>query len=368
MRRSSLPSCEIEILKSRLPAVRRRLLIWFDRNRRDLPWRRDRDPYRIWVSEVMLQQTQVATVVPYVELFMRAFPNVQSVAAASEQEVLRYWEGLGYYHRAKHFHEAARQLVDQNGGKLPDDPRVWQNLPGVGRYILGAVLSQAFDRRLPIVEANSRRVLCRLFAQRGDPKSATVKQWLWRTAEALLPMRRAGDFNQALMELGSQICTIASPKCDKCPLARHCITHREELHDTIPLRTAAPASSEIREVAVVVRKGKRVLLVKRPEQGRWAGMWEFPHAELRPNEPLKNGGRRILRELTGLRSSVDAELLTVKHTVTRFRITLAGLVGGYLGGKFRSSLYVAGKWILPEELKLYPVSSPQRKLAACLIE
>src|SRR5437764_753882 len=159
--------------------IRRRLLGWFDRHRRDLPWRRDRDPYRVWVSEVMLQQTQVATVVPYFERFLAAFPTLADLAAADEQDVLRLWEGLGYYRRARHLHRAARLLAAEHGGTLPDDPDVWRDLPGVGRYILGAVLSQAFDRRLPVVEANTVRVLCRLFGETGDPGSGEVRRRLW---------------------------------------------------------------------------------------------------------------------------------------------------------------------------------------------
>src|SRR5437764_8126511 len=189
--------------------LHRRLLGWFDRHRRDLPWRRDRDPYRVWVSEVMLQQTQVATVVPYFERFLAAFPTLADLAAADEQDVLRLWEGLGYYRRARHLHQAARRLAAEHGGTLPDDPAVWRDLPGVGRYILGAVLSQAFDRKLPIVEANSLRVLTRLFGYRGDPREGVGKKWVWAAAEAVLPAKRAGDFNQALMELGALICTPA---------------------------------------------------------------------------------------------------------------------------------------------------------------
>src|SRR6266571_856242 len=156
------------------PLLRRRLLAWFERNQRDLPWRRDRDPYRVWVSEVMLQQTTVTAVVPKFEQFMSAFPTLADLAAADEQDVLRHWEGLGYYRRARHLHAAAQMLMADYGGQMPDEPAVWESLPGVGRYILGAVLSQAFDRRLPIVEANSQRVLCRLFAQSGDLQSGTV--------------------------------------------------------------------------------------------------------------------------------------------------------------------------------------------------
>src|SRR5439155_25909425 len=155
-----------------------------DRHRRDLPWREDRDPYRIWISEVMLQQTTVAAVVPYFERFLAAFPTVAALAAADEQHVLRLWEGLGYYRRARHLHAAAKQLVAEHAGELPDDPAVWAVLPGVGRYILGAVLSQAFDRRLPIVEANSLRVLARLFAYRGSPRDGDGRNWVWNAAAA----------------------------------------------------------------------------------------------------------------------------------------------------------------------------------------
>src|SRR5262249_26065537 len=201
------------------PPLPRRLRAWFDRHRRDLPWRRDRDPYRVWVSEVMLQQTTVAAVGPYFERFLAAFPSLADLAAADEQDVLRLWEGLGYYRRPRHLHAAPRRLVSEHGGTLPDDPAVWRDLPGVGRYILGAVLSQAFDRRLPIVEANSLRVLCRLFGYAGDPRSGEGQRWLWETAETVLPAERVGDFNQALMGLGALGCTPAAPPCGRCPLA-----------------------------------------------------------------------------------------------------------------------------------------------------
>ena len=206
--------------------IRTKLLNWFDTHKRDLPWRRPapgadamtRDPYRIWVSEVMLQQTTVAAVVPFFERFVAALPDVHALAAADEQRVLKLWEGLGYYRRARHLHAAAKTLVNDYGGELPDDPAVWVALPGVGRYILGAVLSQAFDRRLPIVEANSLRVLARLFGYRGDPRTGAGKTWVWASAEAVLPRKRVGDFNQGLMELGALVCTPTSPACRQCPL------------------------------------------------------------------------------------------------------------------------------------------------------
>src|SRR4051794_40052717 len=306
-----------------LTSLRRRLLAWFDKHRRDLPWRQDRDPYRIWVSEVMLQQTTVAAVVPYFERFLAAFPTLADLAAADEQDVLRLWEGLGYYRRARHLHQAARRLVAEHGGELPDDPAVWRELPGVGRYILGAVLSQAFDRRLPIVEANSLRVLCRLFGYAGDPRSGEGRRWLWDTAAAILPARRAGDFNQALMELGALVCTPAAPRCGECPLAPGCIARRQGRQEEIPARAPRPATTFVRESALVVCRGQKVLLAQRPAgAGRWASLWEFPHGPLAEGEAHDAGARRLAGELAGLEVCLGPELTTIRHGITRFQITL----------------------------------------------
>ena len=221
--------------------VRRRLLSWFESARRDLPWRRGCDAYHIWVSEIMLQQTTVAAVVPYFERFLHAFPTLRDLATAPEQDVLRLWEGLGYYRRARDLHRAARQLVADGSANLPDDPEVVRELPGMGRYTLGAVLSQAFDRRLPILEANSLRVLCRLFGRADDPRRGPAQRWLWQVAEDLLPAKRVGDFNQAMMELGALVCTPAAPRCDDCPLAADCVARRLGLQAEIPAKAPPPA-------------------------------------------------------------------------------------------------------------------------------
>ncbi len=218
------------------PRLSRRLLSWFTRFRRDLPWRRDRDPYRIWVSEVMLQQTQTAAVVPYFERFLQAFPTLAALAAADEQDVLRLWEGLGYYRRACDLLKTARLLAASHG-RFPNDPDALDGLPGLGRYTRNAVLSQAFDRRLPILEAYSRRVLARLFGRTGDLSRGPEQRWLWAAAEALLPPRRAGNFNQALMELGALVCTPAAPRCPECPLAGDCAARRLGRQESIPART-----------------------------------------------------------------------------------------------------------------------------------
>jgi A/G-specific adenine glycosylase len=347
--------------------LRRRLLTWFQYHQRDLPWRRDRDPYRIWVSEIMLQQTTVAAVVPYFERFLAAFPTLAALAAAPEQKVLRLWEGLGYYRRARDLHRAARLAVARHGGQVPDDPDALRALPGVGRYTLGAILSQAFDRRFPILEANSARVLSRLFACPDDPRTGPVQRWLWETAERILPRRQVGAFNQALMELGALVCTPRRPRCADCPVAGLCAARAAGLQEAIPPKPAAAAPTRITEAAVVIRRGKDVLLVQRPaDASRWANLWEFPHGELGDGESPRAAGRRVVRTLTGLRVRLGSELLTVRHGVTRFRITMVCFEAHHRGGRFRSPYYQRGVWVRPERLADYPLSVPQRRIAAAL--
>jgi A/G-specific adenine glycosylase len=346
--------------------LRRRLLDWFARHQRDLPWRRDRDAYRIWVSEVMLQQTQVATVVPYFERFLRAFPRLADLAAADEQDVLRLWEGLGYYRRARDLHRTARRLAAEHAGRFPDDPAVLAGLPGMGRYTVGAVLSQAFDRRLPILEANSQRVLCRLFGVRQDPGAGPTRRRLWALAEALLPARRVGEFNQALMELGALVCTPAAPRCPECPLAAHCQANRLGLQDQVPVRTPRPEVVQVQEAAAVVRRGPEVLLVQRPDRGRWANLWEFPHGPVAAGEAHEAAARRLLRDLTGLDAEVGPELRTLRHGITHHRITLVCFEATYRAGAFHSAFYRQAAWVTPDRLPAYPVSVPQRRLARAL--
>ena len=262
-----------------IPSLQRRLLSWFRKNARPLPWRADRDPYRIWISEVMLQQTQVATVIPYFERFLMRFPTLAALAQSDEQEVLRFWEGLGYYRRARVLWRAAKILHENHHVTIPDDPDLVRSLPGFGRYTANAVLSQAFDRRLPIVEANSRRVLCRLFGVEQAPKESAVQELLWQHAESLLPNKGVGDFNQALMELGALVCTPANPSCGDCPLAGVCRANLQGRQDQIPLRAKPVAVTQIEEVAVIVRKKDRLLLVQRPMRGAGPGcgrcrMWK----------------------------------------------------------------------------------------------
>ena len=347
-------------------SLRKRLLAWFDRHRRDFPWRRDRDAYRIWVSEVMLQQTQAAVVVPYFERFIESFPTVDALAAADEQTVLRLWEGLGYYRRAHALHAAARQLVGVHASRVPDDPDILDGMPGLGRYTRNAILSQAFDRRLPILEANSQRVFSRWYGYREDPRLGPARARLWQRAEQLLPLRRAGDFNQAVMELGAMVCTAARPLCSNCPVSAYCRACHLGIQDKIPPRSRSAPIVRVKETAVVIWKKQAVLLVRRPPTGRWAGMWEFPHGEKEPNETHEEASLRHVQELTGLKVSLGPELTSLSHSIMRFHITVMCFEARHKSGRFHSSFYQQGRWVRPNQLASFPVSAPQRRLAQLL--
>ncbi len=341
------------------------LLTWFDHAKRPMPWRASRDPYRVWVSEVMLQQTTVAAAGPYYTRFIASFPTVTSLAAADEQAVLAHWAGLGYYRRARYLHEAAKRLAAGYGENLPDDPEVWADLPGVGRYILGAVMSQAFERRLPVVEANTLRVISRLFGSRLDPREGPGKLWVWAAAESILPDARIGDFNQALMELGALVCTPDNPRCGQCPAAAICEANRLGVQAEIPPKPRPKQIVEVSEVAVVIRAADRVLWCQRPPTAkRWASMWEVPHGEREPGESAADAAARVARVYTGLTVTPGAELATVKHGVTRFSITMVCVECEVATGEFTPTAhYTAGQWLTPTEVADLPVSSPQRKLA-----
>jgi A/G-specific adenine glycosylase len=339
-----------------------RLLAWFDRYQRPLPWRKDRDPYRIWVSEVMLQQTQVATVAKFFGPFLKRFPTLQRLAAASEQDVLKAWEGMGYYRRARHLHHAARLVVRNHGGQVPRDFRTFARLPGVGRYMCGAVLSQAYSERLPILEANSERVLCRLVGERKQPRSSVVRRRLWQVATELVPGRRPGDFNQALMELGALLCRPLKPQCDVCPLASDCKAKARGLQSRIPGRATAPKRVRQREVAIVVRRSGRILLCQRGDTGRWAGMWEFPRTALAVGETLRAGAKRLARQLQSQVQAKTTQL--IKHTVTHHDISLWVFDASASRGSAPAlDCYTRCRWVYPAQLTKYPIARPQRRIA-----
>ncbi|MEY4178283.1 MAG: A/G-specific adenine glycosylase [Planctomycetota bacterium] len=338
--------------------LRRRLLAWFATRARDLPWRKTRDPYHVWISEIMLQQTQVATVIPYFERFIAAFPDEASLAAASEQEVLRLWEGLGYYRRARNLHAAAKRIVAEHGGKFPRTVDAVRSLPGIGRYTANAVLSIALDQRLPILEANTVRLHSRLLAYAGPPTTTAATKLLWEFAEAVLPTRDAGRFNQALMELGSLVCVPRNPACAECPLADLCPTRMGGLQDKIPAAVKKTRYEDVTETAVLVRHGARVLVRQCGPGERWAGLWDFP----RHSAPLE--GRSLIdatREMTGVDIELYRELTVIKHGVTRYRITLRCIEAH--ARSVPDTLPPAVRWVTTEELQALPLSTTGRKLA-----
>ena len=349
---------------------RRRLRAWYARHRRDLPWRETRDPYAVWVSEIMLQQTQVVTVVGYFERFMAKFPTIAALAAADEQQVLRLWEGLGYYRRARQLHSAARVLVRENNGRFPSAPQAVRALPGIGRYTAGAILSIAMDAREPILEANTIRLYSRLLAYDGEVTSAAGQRMLWSMAEALLPRSNSGELNQALMELGSEICTPKSPHCDCCPVAMLCPTFAQGLQQSIPRPSRRQAIEAVREAAVVVFRRGQVLLRRCGSDERWAGLWDFPRFAVKPrgrsqiDEQLTEG----VRDLTGITAQPEGKLTTIKHSVTRYRITLECHRANYISGRIRSAGGSSMRWISPRKLDDVPLSTTGRKLGKLISE
>ncbi|MHB8898559.1 MAG: A/G-specific adenine glycosylase [Thermoguttaceae bacterium] len=344
---------------------RRRLRLWYRVHARDLPWRRNRDPYLVWISEIMLQQTQVETVRPYFERFRQAFPTIEALAAADEEHVLRLWEGLGYYRRARQLHRAAQVMVQQHDGRFPDDPEVVLRLPGIGRYTAGAVLSIAFDARQPILEANTIRLFCRLLAYRGRADSSQAQRLLWEMARAVLPRQATGDFNQALMELGSQVCTPKTPRCGDCPVAGLCQANALGLQQTVPAPKLKKRFQDLHEVALIVRRRGRVLLLRRPEGGRWAGLWDFPRYQMdhQDGPDLLAALRNRLCAETGIDAIPETHQKRLRHGVTRFRITLDCYCARFVGTAEPTANVPVYQWVAPDRLGDFPLSATGRKLA-----
>lgn len=348
-----------------MQSLRRRLLAWYEKHARDLPWRRSRDPYRVWVSEIMLQQTQVTTVCDYFARFVRAFPNVQSLALADEQQVLCLWEGLGYYRRARQLHAAAQQIVADHAARIPQTVNELQKLPGIGRYTAGAIASIAFDQRAPILEANTIRLLSRLVGYRGDPLSAAGQRILWEVAGHILPRKNVARFNQALMELGSLVCTPSEPKCHECPLSSLCRANSLGLQWEIPPPKPPKRYTELHEAVVIVRKNGRVLLRQCGPTERWAGLWDFPRFEVAAEAPrfARHEIVNKLRNQTGITCAPSALLKTIKHAVTRYRITLDCYQAAYIGGRARSADGSNIRWLPLAALAALPLSTTGRRIA-----
>jgi A/G-specific adenine glycosylase len=320
----------------------------------------------VWISEIMLQQTQVVTVVGYFERFLDAFPTLADLAAADEQEVLRLWEGLGYYRRARQLHAAAKIIVAEYDGQFPREPQQIRALPGIGRYTAGAIASITWDAREPILEANTVRVFSRLLGYRGDPTRTPGQQLLWDFSASLLPAKDVGLFNQALMELGSEICTPRSPLCGQCPVGSLCPTKQGGLQDVIPLPKRQTKYEDRHEVAVIVRRRDHVVLRRCGPGERWAGLWDFPRflVTALDGDPLRRQLAGAAAELTGLAITLGRRLTTIKHGVTRFRITLDCYEAECAGGRLKCGGDV--RWVKLGELENYPLSVTGRRISGLL--
>ena len=349
-----------------LAAFRRRLLHWYRRHRRDLPWRRTRDPYSIVVSEFMLQQTQVATAVPYFKRFLARFPDVRRLAEAPEQDVLHAWAGLGYYRRARQLHRLARQVERDHGGDIPAERILLGGLPGVGPYTGAAVASIAFGLPEACVDGNVIRVLSRVFCEAGDPAKAEVRGRIAGHARAVLAPRQPGDWNQALMELGAVVCRPRAPACPRCPVRPLCGAFGRNQQERFPNASPRRTAVAVREFGAVILRRGRVLILQRASDDRWAGMWEFPHAAAMEGEAVEPGTTRTARELTGLDVAVLGPSRLVRYTFThhRFALTWAPCRSG--GGRVRLASHQAFRWVPPGDLLAFPLPSPHRRIALAL--
>jgi len=346
--------------------LRAALLSWFAANKRALPWRATRDPYRIWVSEAMLQQTRVATVVPYYERFTERFPDVSALAGAPLEDVLKAWEGLGYYARARNLHRAARRIAEEHGGALPRDYAAIRSLPGVGGYIAAAVTSIAYGEPRAVVDGNVKRVLSRLFLIDGasnDPSAASVFE---EKASELLDRSRPGDFNQALMELGALVCTPQTPSCAACPLKEFCGAFSASLQTSYPVRMKRRDTPR-RHIAVgVVRKDGRILITRRKEDGLLGGLWEFPGGKVEPGETAAEACKREIEEEVSLSVEVGAFITRVDHAYTHFKVSVDVFDCEYGAGEVALNGPTDHRWILLEEAEQYAFPAVNHKIFARL--
>ena len=342
-----------------MPGLRRALLRWYRRNRRELPWRSTSDPYRVWVSEVMLQQTQVATATPYYERFVARFPSVGALARAPLDRVLAAWSGLGYYRRARHLHEAAGIVAREHAGRIPSEPGAFGALPGVGRYTVGAVLSMGFGAPLPVLDGNVARVLARLAAKPWSIKRGADARALWELAGRLLSRGAPGDWNQAVMELGATVCTPRMPRCEACPIRRHCRAFALGRPERFPPAGARRAPERVRRAIVLVERAGTTLVVRRSGP-LLDGLWEPPGVELARGEPA---GPALARELAaiGVHGSLEPSGKLVRHSIT-YRDIRVEVWNGVPSGRLpRPGARV--RWVDPSDRELALTALARRVLA-----
>lgn len=354
--------------KRQATAIISNLLQWFSANARDLPWRRTRDPYAIWVSEAMLQQTQVTTVIPYWERWMRAFPDVQALAAAAPEQVLKLWEGLGYYARARNLQRAAQLLVQSQNGRLPADLESWLALPGIGRYTAGAVCSIAFNHPVPILDGNVTRVLCRILCIEKDPRARETSQLLWQTAtewvEAASHQKspkglQCSHFNQSLMELGALVCTPRQPQCAQCPVKHVCVAFESGLAEVIPPSKSRTKTVHKSRVCWIIEHDGRFLACQRPGKGVNAHLWEFPGAESSAKSVKK--ALAVAEKILGFCPEKGHRLGRVRHSITHHRFTLQVFHGRISQPALLKDNALV--WLTRAEVRHHPFTAAHRKAA-----
>ncbi len=337
--------------------IQAKLLQWYKKNRRDLPWRRTRDPYAIWVSEIMLQQTQVSTVIPYYLRFLKAFPTVRHLAKADLAKVLKLWEGLGYYSRARNLHRASQIVLNDFHGKIPDQPKDLLALPGIGRYTAGAILSIAFEKPAPILDGNVRRVLSRLFAIADPPAKGEGEARLWHLSGSLIPKGEAGAFNQGLMDLGAMICTPKDPQCLQCPLRDLCQGRASGDPEKFPAKIVKKKIPHVEAVSAVIQRDGKVLVRQRPSEGLLGGLWEFPNWPIKRRTDLEGYLKHKVKSEIGLNVKTGEPIGSFLQTFSHFKLTLQVFHCLSLSGKGR------GKWVSRKNLSLLPMSRINRRIA-----
>jgi A/G-specific adenine glycosylase len=347
--------------------LRRSLLRWYAEQGRDLPWRRTTDPYAIWVSEIMLQQTQVKTVIPYYQRWLSQFPTIFQVAQADLQTVLKAWEGLGYYARGRNLHKTAQVVTQVYHGEFPHQLEKVLALPGIGRTTAGGILSAAFNQPISILDGNVKRVLSRLIALPVIPTEALSE--LWTLSDRLLDPDHPRDFNQALMDLGATICIRSQPKCVECPWNFACEAYNRGIQNQLPIRKmSAPLPHKRIGVAVIFNDEGLILIDRRPEGGLLGGLWEFPGGKIEPNETVEECVEREILEEIGIAIAVGENLMTIDHAYTHFRITLHVHLCRYVSGTPQTIECDEIRWVSLDEIDQFPFPKANSQIITALKE
>ncbi len=339
------------------------LLEWYAVYARRLPWRDHPDPYAIWISEIMLQQTRVETVIDYFTNWMQAFPDIETLANSSEQDVLRQWEGLGYYSRARNIHKTARILQSEYDGQLPTDPQTLQKLPGIGRYTAAAISSIAFGMDQAALDGNIRRILSRIFDISLPIRTPAAEKLFWELAEENLPSGQAGDYNQALMDLGATICLPGKPRCLLCPLQQHCLAYKRGVQEQRPVIPEKKPIPHYIVIAAILQRDQRFLLAQRPAKGLLGGLWEFPGGKQEENETLPAALQREIMEELGCQISVGADFGEYQHAYTHFRVTLHAFFCSIVKGEPQAIEASQLAWVTLQQLSEYPMGKIDRRIA-----